>query len=118
MPRFVRTVALMTVLLFVVAIALAATDVQSQPEPAGVAVSNTEDGHVRVSWDGDYAPVHRVGWATMLMQQSPMWLATASKRANSPTPSGTPTTRSNTCLQSKKFWVIVGAGNERFGAAT
>ena len=42
---------------------MAAANPQTYPAPTNVTASNTADGHVRVSWNDDAAPVHRVGWA-------------------------------------------------------
>ena len=118
MPRFVRTAALMTALLFVVAIALAAANAQSQPKPTDVAVSNTQDGHVLVSWDDDDAPVHRVGWAHAAE------VATARAAGDWLEAFHFADTKRNTDYTIKylppdqTYLVIVGAGNQRFGAAT
>lgn len=95
---------------------IAAVNPQTPPAPAGVAVSNTADG-VRVSWNDDSADVHRVGWANVAdaraASASGDWLEAFhfadTKRDTDYTVKYLP--------QGQKYWVIVGAANERFGIA-
>ena len=58
-----RTVVTFMVLSVLVVIPLGASNSRTYSAPTNVTVSSTVDKHVRVSWDDDGAPIHRVGWA-------------------------------------------------------
>ena len=63
MNNVVRKLAPLAMLAMLIALTMGATNPQVYPQPTGVTVENTPEGHVQVSWNRDGAPVHRVGWA-------------------------------------------------------
>lgn len=115
-----RTKKWLIVIAAVVAVALmasiAAVNPQTPPAATGVTVTNTANG-VRVSWNGDAAAVHRVGWAhdadVRAANAAGDWLEAFhfadTKRNTDYTIKYLP--------NGQKYWVIVGAANHRFGAA-
>ena len=118
MLKIVKTATTIATLVMLAALVVAAANLQAQPKPTGVNVSNTPQGHVLVSWDDDAAPVHRVGWThdgdLQVALAAGDWLEAFhfadTKRDSDYTVKYLP--------GGQKYWFIVGAANERFGGAT
>lgn len=118
MPKAVKTAATVATLALLAVLVIAAANLQAQPKPTGVNVSNTPEGHVLVGWDDDAAPVHRVGWThdgdLQVALAAGDWLEAFhfadTKRGSDYTVKYLP--------GGQKYWFIVGAANERFGGAT
>ena len=114
--KYVTVLVALAVLLIV--LVAAATNVQVPVKPTGVTATATSDGHVRVSWNEDDAPVHRVGWAhdadARAANDAGDWLE-AFHFAD---------TRRDTDYVVKylppgqDYWFIVGAASARFTGAT
>ena len=113
-----RTALIVTVSMLLLVLVVAAANTQAPAKPTGITVTATPDGYIKVSWDDDAAPVHRVGWTHdrdfREAQTAGDWLEAFhfadTKREEDYTvkylPGGQP------------YWFIVGAAPERFGGAS
>ena len=118
MPKAIKTPVTVVILAVLAVLVVAAANSQAHPKPTVVAVSNTAEGHVLVSWGDDAAPIHRVGWThdgeLQMALAAGDWLEAFhfadTKRDTDYTVKYLP--------GGQKYWFIVGAANERFGDAT
>ena len=117
MPSTPKIVGTFMLLFALAGVIVAAAHIQAHPKPTNVTAAPTTEDHIRVSWDDDAAPVHRVGWAhdadARAANDAGDWLE-AFHFAD---------TRRNTDYTIKylppgqKYWFIIGATNERFARA-
>ncbi len=114
MRKIVCRLMLVAALTTLAALTFAGVNPQAYPKPTNVAVGNTPEGNVLVSWGADEAPVHRVGWTQetdlRAAQAAGDWLEAFhfadTKRSGNYTVKYLP--------HGRLYWFIVGSSAQRF----